>query len=445
MWPQVHVLQVHAHAAAATTGTAAARAAGPPQSVPPPEYNPAQFRAGAAVLPPASGALSPVLESPDNTASSWHTAPSSVSISSSAELVQPGVCVARQAPNPPGHFTPSPALHMLELQPMRVIQAEDRAALRCDGGTRTVLPLGSGQPDRGAAAGAPISRHPPSASVPPPPIRSQLAAARPLTRDRVAAAHRGAPHSAAADANALTVAGGPPQGPARARRLAQGTRQRTPAFHAFAPGRAPRRALSQVSPVLGTHAGHALLPAATRSDAAAADAGKAAPYTDLRGQLLQPPPPIVETGVHASKLGTHSAGSHLHTSSRQPPGDPGGAAAGGAVCGLIPPAGGAAALSAAAGGAVGGLIPPAGGAAALSGAGSGMGRPWAGSSSSDTAPLPDLPPPPPSAPLATRREYVEYQLDSLAATNADILDGLVLQQGMPTRVVGGAHACKVLC
>ena len=62
-------------------------------------------------------------------------------------------------------------------------------------------------------------------------------------------------------------------------------------------------------------------------------------------------------------------------------------------------------------------------------------------SSFDTAPLADRRPPPPGSPLNMLKEYVEYQLDTLGTHNVDILDGLVLQQGVSARIVGGAVAC----
>jgi hypothetical protein len=52
-------------------------------------------------------------------------------------------------------------------------------------------------------------------------------------------------------------------------------------------------------------------------------------------------------------------------------------------------------------------------------------------------------PPGPNASASTKQEYLQYQLDSLG--HSEVLDGLVLQEGMHTRLLGGTvlpcHAC----
>lgn len=60
-------------------------------------------------------------------------------------------------------------------------------------------------------------------------------------------------------------------------------------------------------------------------------------------------------------------------------------------------------------------------------------------SSMEAPALPDRLPPPADAPLRVRRLYAEYQLDTLEIRGEDVLDGLILQQGLGARIIGGPN------
>lgn len=51
--------------------------------------------------------------------------------------------------------------------------------------------------------------------------------------------------------------------------------------------------------------------------------------------------------------------------------------------------------------------------------------------------------PGPGASSAAEQEYVQYQIDSLEGR--EVLNGLVLQQGMHSRLLGGMHLPAHLC
>lgn len=69
-------------------------------------------------------------------------------------------------------------------------------------------------------------------------------------------------------------------------------------------------------------------------------------------------------------------------------------------------------------------------------------------SSHGFAPLPDRQPPPPGAHIREHKQYVVYQLDTLEVQGRDILNGLILQQGCQTRIIGGTTShctCDHVC
>ena len=146
------------------------------------------------------------------------------------------------------------------------------------------------------------------------------------------------------------------------------------------------------------------------------DAGSSvcAAYKDTLGQPLLPPPPIMSMALLTHRSAPPQSRSTISGLALPPPSRPSNTP--------LPAAAGAAAATR-----------PAAHAATTPAS--------IAPSSFDTAPLSDQPPPPPDAPLPARRQYVEYQLDTLVALHTEILDGLVLQPGMSARIVGGAHTC----
>eukprot|EP00892_Ulva_mutabilis_P008326 jgi/Ulvmu1/5866/UM025_0128.1 len=201
-----------------------------------------------------------------------------------------------------------------------------------------------------------------------------------------------------------------------------------------------------ISPAAATvHAVHASPPTTAHSDRKAADATRGltlpsfdAPlgspvgerispaYKDMLGQPLLPPPPVLPLQLPAARTPRVVSGQQRARRHRNPPAGALDSEASVDSVPQLPPSLTRSAEDAAA--ATPAFVWHCGSTASVQSA---------APSSFDNMPLPDRPPPPPGASLTARKQYTEYQLNTLELSRIEILDGLVLLSGLNARILGG--------